>query len=66
MSHRKDAKVRSDVRLDIRVTPEERERIKAMAAVLKTTMSDLIRKLVTEEEARRVEKARMQARWGIR
>jgi uncharacterized protein (DUF1778 family) len=64
MSHRADAKERSDVRLDIRVTPEERERIKALAASLKTNMSDLVRRLVVEEERRRVERARAAQKWS--
>ncbi len=64
MSHRADAPVRSDVRLDIRCTPEERERIKAMAERRKTNMSDLMRSLVSAEEKREVEQAKAAARWG--
>ena len=61
MSHRKDAAQRSDVRLDIRVTPEERERIQAMAKAAKTNMSDLVRRLVAAEENRVLAQARMNA-----
>jgi uncharacterized protein (DUF1778 family) len=61
LSHRKDAAQRSDVRLDIRVTPEERERIKAMAKAAKTNMSDLVRRLVASEEKRVLERAKLNA-----
>lgn len=64
MSNRKDAKSRSEARLDIRLTPEELDGLKALASELKTTVSDLLRKLVVDERARRVERARAAARWG--
>lgn len=62
MSRRKDAMTRSDVRLDIRVTAEERAKIKQMAGEHNISMSDLIRSLVSSEEKRRAAAVRIQAR----
>lgn len=62
VSRRKDTVARSDVRLDIRVTAEERAKIKHMADEHNISMSDLIRSLVASEETRRAVAARVQAR----
>lgn len=66
VSRRSDAKDLSDVRLDVRVTSEERERMHAMAKRRKTTLSELLRGLVVDEEKREAERKRMNERWGVR
>lgn len=66
VSRRSDAEGLSDVRLDVRVTSDERERMHAMAKRRKTTLSNLLRLLVVEEEKREAQRARQQERWGGR
>ncbi len=54
MSYRIDAPGKSSSWLQIRVTPEERAEVMALARYLKCTVSDLVRQLVAQERARLV------------
>jgi hypothetical protein len=49
MSRRLDTNGNSDVRRQIRLTPEEAEEADALAAYLKTTFSDLVRHSLREK-----------------
>lgn len=49
MSRRINATGTSDVRRQIRLTPEEAEEADALAAYLKTTFSDLVRDSIKEK-----------------
>lgn len=55
MSRRTDTNGNSDVRRQIRLTPEEAEEADALAAYLKTTFSDLVRNSLREKRRRLID-----------
>jgi len=45
----------STIKMQLRVTPEERDEIRALARYLQLSMSDLFRKLLAEERRRLID-----------
>ncbi len=52
------------MRLDVRVTSQERATMHAMAKRRRMNLSEFLRGLVAEEQKRDAERARMRERWG--
>jgi cell division protein ZapA (FtsZ GTPase activity inhibitor) len=45
----------STIKMQLRVTPEERDEIRALARYLNSSMSDLLRRLLAEERRRLID-----------